>query len=161
MKNTLIVIAIAALTVIGMVLWNRSSETRTNELKSLISDKAIVVASATCGCCRLYSQYLGQQGFDVDLQLKSQEETDRYKDENGIPFSVRSCHTSRIGNYLVEGHVPVEAIIKLLKEKPAIKGIGMAGMPSASPGMPGAKEGPFIIRTITNDGRDGGLFMQL
>ena len=56
------------------------------------------------------------------------------------------------GNYFVEGHIPIEAIKKLLVEKPDIKGIAMPGMPSGSPGMPGAKDGQFIIYAVAKDG---------
>ena len=65
---------------------------------------------------------------------------------------MESCHTTVIGEYFVEGHVPVEAIEKLLAEKPDVAGIGMPGMPSGSPGMPGAKQGQFIIYSINKDG---------
>ena len=68
---------------------------------------------------------------------------------------MQSCHTTTIGNYFVEGHIPIEAIEKLMTEKPNIKGIAMPGMPSGSPGMPGAKQGPFIIYAIGNDGSVG------
>lgn len=155
---------IIIITFVGIIIWNngKSAQLNKEKLLQLIPEaKAVVVASATCGCCRLYADYLKQQGFDVDVDLKSQDETTLYKDQVGIPQSVRSCHTTRIGKYLIEGHVPVEAIEKLLKEKPDIKGIGLAGMPSASPGMPGPKLGPFFIETITNNGEDGGLFLKM
>lgn len=155
--GTVLIVAIA-----GIVMWNKSYSERVGQIKRLVPDaKATIVASPTCGCCRLYSQYLQQQGFDVDFKAQPQEDVDRYKDTSGIPPNLRSCHTTRIGDYLIEGHIPVEAITKLFKEKPAIKGIAMPGMPSASPGMPGPKYGPFIIRTITNNNQDGGIFLQL
>ena len=62
------------------------------------------------------------------------------------------CHTTIIGDYFVEGHVPLEAVEKLLTEKPDIKGIAMPGMPSGSPGMPGAKKGDFVIYAVNRDG---------
>ncbi|MBS3165817.1 DUF411 domain-containing protein [Candidatus Woesearchaeota archaeon] len=73
------------------------------------------------------------------------------KEKYSVPGSMLSCHTLVIGNYFVEGHVPTEAIDKMLNEKPDIKGIGMGGMPSGSPGMPGAKKGPFIISQLGKD----------
>lgn len=125
-------------------------------------DKQItIVASVTCGCCKLYSQYLRENGFDVDLQEKSPDEVAIFKNENGVPESLRSCHTARFGNYIVEGHVPLEAIEKLFREKPDIRGIGMAGMPIGSPGMPGKKDAPFEINIIGSDGLDGGLFLKI
>ncbi|MBI5753951.1 hypothetical protein HZA40_02295 [Candidatus Peregrinibacteria bacterium] len=163
-KKTLTILVALIVVVIGTFIWNINAKTGENRLKlaTLTKDnQAIVVASSTCGCCKLYAQYLGQQGFDVDLQQETIEKVSAFKDENKVPESLRSCHTTRIGNYIVEGHIPMEAIEKLLKEKPNIRGIGMAGMPSGSPGMPGPKAGPFVIDIITNDGKDGGLFMQI
>ena len=62
---------------------------------------------------------------------------------------MQSCHTSIIGDYYVEGHVPVEAIRKLLDERPSIDGIALPGMPQGSPGMSGEKAEPFVIYAIT------------
>jgi hypothetical protein len=55
-----------------------------------------------------------------------------------------------IGNYFVEGHVPIEAVNKLLSEKPAIDGIALPDMPSGSPGMPGAKRGKWRIFALSD-----------
>ena len=62
---------------------------------------------------------------------------------------LEGCHSTVIGDYVVEGHVPVGPIKRLLAERPAIKGISLPGMPEGSPGMSGTKEGPFEILTIT------------
>lgn len=62
---------------------------------------------------------------------------------------MQSCHTTVIGGYYIEGHVPVEAIKRLLEEKPQIDGIALPGMPAGSPGMSGSKEGPFVIYSIS------------
>jgi hypothetical protein len=74
------------------------------------------------------------------------------KDGLGIPLDMRSCHTSMVGDYFLEGHIPIEAISKLLDEGPTIDGLALPGMPSGSPGMGGAKTVPFTIYAIV-DGR--------
>ncbi len=74
------------------------------------------------------------------------------KDKYNIPRQLQSCHTSIIGDYFVEGHVPVEAIARLIAEKPDIAGIALPGMPSGSPGMPGAKQGTWTIQAVGKDG---------
>lgn len=160
-KKYLIIISVLVLAV-GLIIWNSSktNENRTRLIELIPDGKAQVVAGETCGCCKLYAEYLEKQGFDVDLQLKSNTDMEAYKKENQIPQSLKSCHTTRIGAYIIEGHIPMEAIEKLFKEKPDIAGIGMGGMPSGSPGMPGPKE-PFKINVITKDGKDGGLFIEL
>ena len=61
---------------------------------------------------------------------------DKLPEHRGVPASLLSCHTAKIGPYLVEGHVPAAAIRRLLREKPNnVAGIGVAGMPAGSPGM--------------------------
>ncbi len=74
------------------------------------------------------------------------------KDDLGIPEDMRSCHTSLVGNYYVEGHVPLAAVQKLLEEQPDIDGIAMPGMPQGAPGMSGEKDGPWVIYSISDSG---------
>ncbi len=74
------------------------------------------------------------------------------KDDLGIPDDMRSCHTSLVGDYYVEGHVPLAAIQKLLEEQPDIDGIAMPGMPQGSPGMSGEKDGTWVIYSISDSG---------
>ncbi|PIS07957.1 hypothetical protein COT78_00540 [Candidatus Berkelbacteria bacterium CG10_big_fil_rev_8_21_14_0_10_43_13] len=121
------------------------------------STKVTVTMIKTCGCCRLYSQYLSKKGFQVEDIFV--DNIDTVKVEYKIPEDQRSCHTTIVGNYIVEGHIPVAAINKMLAEKPTIRGITMAGMPSGSPGMPGDKD-PFDIYKLTDSGK-GDLFMSL
>ncbi len=63
---------------------------------------------------------------------------------------MRSCHTAIIENYFAEGHMPSGAIMKLVKERPAIDGFALPGMPAGSPGMPGPKTEKFIIYALTD-----------
>ncbi len=80
--------------------------------------------------------------------------TDDYvqiKDDLGIPEDMQSCHTTVIGEYFIEGHVPIEAVQKLLEEQPPIDGIMLPGMPMGSPGMGGEKMLRFVIYSLTGD----------
>ena len=52
-----------------------------------------------------------------------------------MPQDLASCHTAEIAGYVIEGHVPADAIKRLLAEKPTGKGLAVAGMPMGSPGM--------------------------
>lgn len=112
--------------------------------------KVTIFRDPSCGCCGLYRDYIKKNGFDAEIKQVSNMAP--VKGQYGIPDNVLSCHTSLVDKYFVEGHVPVEAIEKLLSEKPDIRGISLPGMPSASPGMPGRKTGPFIIYSVANDG---------
>ena len=111
---------------------------------------ATIFKSSSCGCCSIYSQYMDKKGFNV--QVVDTEDLSSTKSKYNIPKSMQSCHTTVVGDYFVEGHVPVEAIQKLLSEKPDIAGIAMPGMPSGSPGMPGSKRGPFVVYAVNKDG---------
>ncbi len=105
-------------------------------------------SSPTCGCCHEYEKYLEENGFEVESI--SMDDLTEIKDNLSIPANMQSCHTVMIEGYFVEGHVPVEAIRKLLEEQPPIDGIALPGMPSGSPGMGGAKAEPFVIYSITD-----------
>ena len=104
---------------------------------------ATVYKSPLCGCCVGYSTYLENQGFNV--QIVETIDMDQIKEKYGIPPHMESCHTTVIGEYFVEGHVPIEAIRKLLTERPQIEGISLPRMPSGTPGMPGPKIAPYQI----------------
>jgi hypothetical protein len=76
----------------------------------------------------------------------------------GVPEQFEGCHTMFIGEYVVDGHVPVEVIRKLLDEKPAIAGITLPGMPSGSPGMNGPKTETWTIYAATKNGKPPRIF---
>ena len=101
--------------------------------------------SPTCGCCEAYVKYLRQNGFEV--KAIDQGDMSGIKKRYGVT-RVASCHTALIGGYVVEGHVPVAAINRMLKQKPAIAGISAPGMPQNSPGMGEMKKGTLTIYRI-------------
>ena len=104
--------------------------------------------SPTCGCCGQYVEYL--QANDLNVQVTEVADTNALKTELGIPQELWSCHTMKVGKYFVEGHVPLEAIERLLETQPDIEGIALPGMPAGSPGMGGTKTEPFIIYALAN-----------
>jgi hypothetical protein len=76
------------------------------------------------------------------------------KDLKRVPLNLQTCHTALVGGYIVEGHVPIEDVERMLKEKPAILGIAVAGMPQGAPGMEqGATRQPFTTMAFTRDGQ--------
>ena len=76
------------------------------------------------------------------------------KKSRGVPDQVQSCHTAVVNGYVVEGHVPAADVHRLLKEKPAIAGIAVGGMPIGSPGMdfPGTKAQPYDVMSFDKNG---------
>jgi hypothetical protein len=90
----------------------------------------------------------------VEARNVSDSQLTAIKTRSGVPADLQSCHTATIGGYIVEGHVPAEDIQRMLKEKPAIVGIGVAGMPMGSPGMEqGGRTQPFNTTAFTKDGK--------
>jgi hypothetical protein len=78
------------------------------------------------------------------------------KRQQGVPGNVSACHTAKVEGYLIEGHVPADAIDRLLAERPdvaGVAGIAVPGMPPGSPGMaPPGHEGNYEVVTFKKDG---------
>ncbi|MBI2137138.1 hypothetical protein HYU12_01320 [Candidatus Woesearchaeota archaeon] len=110
--------------------------------------KVTLMKSASCGCCSEYGAYLERKGFEVErVNLNDMVQVKR---KHGIPDNMQSCHTLIVDDYFVEGHVPIEAVSKLLAEHPDVDGIALPGMPMGAPGMTGARSGNFIVYGIKN-----------
>jgi len=86
-----------------------------------------------CGCCLNWVAHLQKAGFKV--LVTESPVMDKVKDQRGVPKDARSCHTGVVDGYVIEGHVPVADIQRLLKERPAVVGLAVPGMPAGSPGM--------------------------
>ena len=106
-----------------------------------------------CGCCLKWVSHLQQAGFKTTVT--ESPDMAKIKDSKGVPETVRSCHTGTIEGYVIEGHVPAADIKRLLKEKPAVVGIAVPGMPSGSPGMevPGGRVDPYNVVTFDKSGK--------
>ena len=117
-------------------------------LADALNKKATVYRDPNCGCCGGHARYLRQHGFDVTIV--PMENLTPIKRRYGVPEELASCHTTVIGNYAVEGHVPIAAIKKLLALKPKVRGIALPGMPMGSPGMPGEKDTVFMIYSFSD-----------
>ena len=102
------------------------------------------------------THYLDRNGFTV--AVKPTNDLAEISRKAGIPAELEGCHTSFIGTYVVDGHVPVKTIRKLLDEKPALAGITLPGMPPGSPGMSGEKTGPLTVYAISRDGTPPRVF---
>lgn len=121
----------------------------------LNSVNVVVHRSPTCSCCGGWQDAVRAAGANVTEEHHA--DVTGMKETLKVPKDQRSCHTSVIGGYVVEGHVPVLAIQQLLDRKPDVDGIALAGMPAGAPGMPGAQTGPLVVSTI-DDGKVVGEF---
>jgi hypothetical protein len=106
-----------------------------------------------CGCCTGHADYLRAHGFAVTIVETADLAAIRRR--HRVPEALAGCHTIVAGDYIIEGHAPIEPIRRLLAERPAIIGISLPGMPSGSPGMGGEKTGPFTIYRIEADSGAG------
>ena len=150
--------ALAALSISFFLIFNFA----TNKQDALALTKADkqkieVFKTPSCGCCYGYVLFLEEEKFAV--KQTDMRSLHTVKKKYNIPLEMQSCHTSILGKYFIEGHVPLEAINKLLKEQPDIDGIALPGMPIGTPGMPGEKEEPFIIYQLV-DGKSS-VFMTI
>jgi hypothetical protein len=109
-----------------------------------------VFKSPSCGCCGKWLEHLQQNGFQVSIREVNDVPAARKK--LGMPDQLGSCHTARVGDYVIEGHVPAADIQRLLKEKPQVLGLAVPAMPPGSPGMETAKPVPYETLLVQADG---------
>jgi len=104
-----------------------------------------VYKTPTCGCCKAWVQHLEENGFKVEVM--DMPDLSSVKAKYGVKPEMQACHTAVVNNYVVEGHVPADLILKMINEKPAIAGLAVPGMPMGSPGMEagGAKESYAVL----------------
>lgn len=105
-----------------------------------------------CGCCEIWATHMQKAGFAVtmedDLELAAR------RAGAGVPEEIAGCHTAFVGNYVVEGHVPPEDVLRLLAEKPDARGLAVPGMPMGSPGMDGGSAAdPYDVLLFTADAK--------
>ena len=142
-----VIIAVLAVILVTSYFLNFIPAKEIDE-KSYIT--AQVFKSPSCGCCNGYIAALKNNGFEV--KSVNIDDLTPIKEKHNIPSSMQSCHTTILGKYFIESHVPIEAVKKLLQDQPDIDGIALPGMPIGTPGMPGLKESPFVIYQV-KDGK--------
>ena len=178
MKNTghiFAVVTMGVLIVGGVVFLGGGAENTVPEevafsagdvaVRQSVSDGvyAVMYKSPTCGCCMGHAEAMREAGIIVETVDMEQVDLLSLKQEYGVVSpDMMSCHTTILsysgGEYVVEGHVPIEGIRKLLDEQPDIPGIFLPGMPIGTPGMPGFKIGPYNIMTLEEEPK---LFVSL
>lgn len=112
---------------------------------------ATLYKNPQCTCCEQYANYLRDNGFTVKVVPTHDLSLIRRQAGIDIPEKLEGCHTMLIDKYVVDGHVPLKTLDRLLTERPEIRGVSLPGMPMGSPGMTGRKTEPFTIYEIGND----------
>lgn len=126
----------------------------TASVVSLADEKPVieVYKSATCGCCSDWIKHLHDNGFTVKAHDVSN--LNKYKQQADLPYGLGSCHTGFVDGYAVEGHVPASDIMRMLTEKPDIRGLAVPGMPIGSPGMEyGDRKDAYQVISYTESGQ--------
>lgn len=107
----------------------------------------------SCGCCKDWVAVLEKAGFEVRV---NQTGNTGVRAQFGMPAQLGSCHTARVQGYVLEGHVPVSEIQRLLREKPQALGLSVPGMPVGAPGMDGpvykGRKDPYAVLLVKADG---------
>lgn len=125
--------------------------------KDAIASEIVVYQSRTCGCCKKWVTHLKDNGFKVRSEFM--DDVTDVKLKMNMPMKLASCHTAVVSGYIVEGHVPANAIKELISEKPSIKGIAVPGMPMGSPGMEGSYKEAYDVIAFGMEGSER-IFMK-
>lgn len=106
-----------------------------------------------CSCCAGWAKHFEAAGFTTKVQ--EVDDVGAVRAAAGVPADLGGCHTSKVEGYVIEGHVPVAAVERLLAERPAVLGLAVPGMPVGSPGMEieGEPAEPYDVIAFSADGR--------
>ena len=111
-----------------------------------------VFKSPTCGCCANWVKHLEANGFKT--RVTDVEDMTQVKAKYGVPGRLQSCHTAVVNGFVLEGHVPAADVQRLIKERPAVVGVAVPGMPVGSPGMEvGNTVQPYSVLSFDKQGQ--------
>lgn len=114
------------------------------------AEEVTVYKSPECGCCGGWVGHMRANGFRVTVH--EVEDVEPYRLKIGVPDAMMSCHTALVGGYAIEGHVPADSIVRLLAEKPAVRGLAVPGMPASAPGMDDPSNEPYTVLAFDDKG---------
>ncbi|MBA1349379.1 MULTISPECIES: DUF411 domain-containing protein [Rhizobium] len=108
--------------------------------------KMTVYKDPNCGCCHEWSKAMAAAGFSLDA--RDTDDLAAVKARLGVPADMQGCHTAVVEEYYVEGHVPLDAVQRLLQERPPVRGLAVPGMPSGSLGMGDDPQASYDVYAI-------------
>jgi len=106
--------------------------------------------SPTCGCCANWVAHMRGNGFNVTV--KETNDLEKVKKLAAVPERLQSCHTAKVGSYVIEGHVHAKEVKRLLEAKPKAYGLAVPGMPSGSPGMENGQYDRYDVLLFKRNG---------
>lgn len=111
----------------------------------------VVYKTPSCGCCAKWVDHVRDHGMTV--RVVNVQSTRSAQSRFGVPRTLGSCHTAKVGDYWIEGHVPADLIERLMAEQPDdIRGLTVPGMPIGSPGMEGPNPEEYEVLAVASDG---------
>jgi hypothetical protein len=111
----------------------------------------VVYKSPYCGCCAKWVDHIRAAGITVTVIDTADLEP--IKARHGVTGELGSCHTALVDGYVIEGHVPADLVLKLVTEKPALRGLAVPGMVSGSPGMEGPNPQRYAVLSFDRSGK--------
>ena len=114
----------------------------------------VVHKDPNCGCCQAWADLAAQAGYPV--RIVDEADMAAVKTRLGVPEELASCHTTQVSGLVVEGHVPLQVVERMLRDPPqGLRGIAVPGMPAGSPGMevPDGTRQPYQVIAFFGDGR--------
>lgn len=149
-KKWTIAAAVAAAAALGLVGYLTLGGGEGETASGAGAAEMVVYRSPACGCCYDWAEHMRQAGFQV--QVEDRNDLAPIKAEMGVPSDLSSCHTARIGDYVIEGHVPAADVRRLLAERPDVRGLAVPGMPVGSPGMEGPRPDRYSVVAFDGEG---------
>lgn len=147
-KNHIYILLIVGLVgLLGYQVWNITAD---NSGASSDPNEIVMYKNEGCQCCTKWGNHMEQAGFTVTEQPT--ERLAAIKMERGVPYTMGSCHTAIVNGYVIEGHVPVADVKRLLEEQPEARGLAVPNMPAGSPGMESPNPEPYNVYLIGKDG---------
>jgi hypothetical protein len=136
--------AVAAL--VGMV-----AAFTAGRLKAETLPPVLVYRNPGCSCCEKWKELMAAAGFDITME--DDANLDGRATALGVPQKLHGCHTGTVGDYVISGHIPPADVIRLLREKPKVKGLSVPDMPIGSPGMEiGSQRDQYEVLAFRPDG---------
>ncbi len=112
---------------------------------------------ANCGCCAAWASAFNKAGYAVSTV--NEPDMEAVKNSFDVPPELWGCHTAEIEGYYLEGHVPLEAAERLLRERPPLAGLAVAGMPSGSLGMGNDPGADYEVIAVPRDGSEPFVYL--
>lgn len=137
--------------VAGGAIWYIINDYYAQESPNNNRTDIVMYKNAGCECCDKWASHMQGAGYSVSIVETGQ--LGAIKADHNIPRTMGACHTAIAGDYVIEGHVPAQDVMRLLRERPDnAAGLVVPGMPASSPGMNTALNEPYKVYLLDKEG---------